>query len=378
MVAKEVKLMALQRGIRIHHYLLPRQLAGESLYPQHLSPAYTDFNNPLSRTRVAGEQGKVRTGSKTSFQLCRLPVRPERGQGQTHNRTLAGLDRQYTVNTIWSGMPGLAVHVPHRSTHSNRKTSPPRATLHEAHTVALEEQLEGTRVTRKGDPGPQLHPYLRWWLEESNVLVGQPLHPVKTCSANIYRRIKRRVGRSLRQAYCKGNLVPSRKQVAQAIQTWPDHSNRVVTSSRSVPSCMLPVASTSSRPVCHQVQQQTATVCITGPRPPGMGSGCTQPFLGGPGPIRFSTSSHLGQSGGKVTGLPLQQDNTDCPSVAQHALFLGSSGNVQTRSCNRALLMATESHSSPGQFPQRQTQGQEGHPLLEPFPGATPVDKGSL
>ena len=61
-----------------------------------------------------------------------------------------------------------------------------------------------------------------------------------------------------------------------------------------------------------------------------MGSGSTQPFLGGPGPIHLSTSSHLGQSGGEVTGLPLQQDNTDCPRVAQHALVLGSSGNVQS------------------------------------------------
>ena len=116
----------------------------------------------------------------------------------------------------------------------------------------------------------------------------------------------------------------------QAIQTWPDHSNRVVTSSRSVPSYMLPVVSASSGPVCPQVQQQTSTVCVTSPRLPGMGSGRIQLFLGGPGPIRLSTSSHLGQSGGEVTGLPLQQDNTDCPRVAQHALVLGSSGNVQS------------------------------------------------
>ena len=38
--------------------------------------------------------------------------------------------------------------------------------------------------------------------------------PSKTCSANIYRRIKRRVGRSLRRAHYKGNLVPTREQVA--------------------------------------------------------------------------------------------------------------------------------------------------------------------
>ena len=39
--------------------------------------------------------------------------------------------------------------------------------------------------------------------------------PSKTCSANLYRRIKRRVGRSLKRAHCKGNLVSSRKQVAR-------------------------------------------------------------------------------------------------------------------------------------------------------------------
>ena len=42
---------------------VPRRLDGESLYPRHLSPAYT---NPLSRTRVAGEQGKVRAGPQTT------------------------------------------------------------------------------------------------------------------------------------------------------------------------------------------------------------------------------------------------------------------------------------------------------------------------
>ena len=90
------------------------------------------------------------------------------------------------------------------------------------------------------------------------------------------------------------------------------------------------MAPASSGPICHQVQQQTSTVCLTGPRTPGMGSGCTQPILGGPGPIRLPTSSHLGQSGGEVTGLPLQQNNSDCPRVAQHALVLGSSSNVKS------------------------------------------------
>ena len=122
---------------------------------------------------------------------------------------------------------------------------------------------------------------------------------------------------------------PAERDSRPAIQTWPDHSNRVVTSSSSVPGCMLKVAPATSGPVCHQIQQQTATVCVTGARPPGLGSGCTQPLLGGPGPIRLPTGSHLGQSGGEASGLPLQQNNSDCSRVAQHALVLGPGGNVK-------------------------------------------------
>ena len=58
---------------------------------------------------------------------------------------------------------------------------------------------------------------------------------------------------------------------------------------------------------------------------------CTHSAL--PGRTCTHTPFHLQPSwasGGKVAGLPLQQDNTDCPRVAQHALVLGSSGNVQS------------------------------------------------
>ena len=155
-----------------------KRLVGESHIPPNLSPAYTDLGSSLSRTRLAGEQGEVRTGSKTGFQLRRLPVRLERGQSQTHTRALADLDRQNSVNSLRSGVSGPAVHVPHRTPNSNRKASPPRLTSYETHTVALE--LEGTRITRKGDTRSQIAPtHLRWWLEESNVLPGQPLHPLK-------------------------------------------------------------------------------------------------------------------------------------------------------------------------------------------------------
>ena len=43
--------------------------------------------------------------------------------------TLAGLDNEDSSHTVWSCVPGPAVHVPHRSIHSNKKkkTSPPRS-----------------------------------------------------------------------------------------------------------------------------------------------------------------------------------------------------------------------------------------------------------
>ena len=116
----------------------------------------------------------------------------------------------------------------------------------------------------------------------------------------------------------------------QAIQARPDHPDRMVPSPRGLLSHTLPVAQAPSGPVCHQVQQQIARVCVTDFRPPGMGSGCTQSVLGRSGPICLPTSSHLGPSGGKAAGLPIQQNHTDCTGVAQHALVLGSSGYVQS------------------------------------------------
>ena len=53
----------------------------------------------------------------------------------------------------------------------------------------------------------------------------------------------------------------------QAIQTRADHSDRMDPPSRGLPGKMLLVAPSSSGPVCHQVQQQTDSICITSPRP---------------------------------------------------------------------------------------------------------------
>ena len=92
---------------------------------------------------------------------------------------------------------------------------------------------------------------------------------------------------------------------------------------------MLLLATAPSGSVCSQVHQQTTTICLTSSRPPDLGNGCTQPVLGRSRPLCLPTSSHPGQSGGEIPGLPIQQDHTVCTRVAEHALVLGPSGHVQ-------------------------------------------------
>ena len=92
---------------------------------------------------------------------------------------------------------------------------------------------------------------------------------------------------------------------------------------------MQQVVPTSNRPLCNKVQQ-TSLVCVTSAGPPGLGSRSTQPAMGGSGPVCLPTSSHLGQSGGEVAGLRLQENQ------AQHALVLGSSVHVHPNSTEPA------------------------------------------
>ena len=112
------------------------------------------------------------------------------------------------------------------------------------------------------------------------------------------------------QVTLKARHIPAECGSRQAIPTRPDHPNRVISPSRGLPSYMQLVAPASNRPICHEVQQ-VASVCVT--RSPGHSSGCTQYAMGGSGCICLPTSSHPRQSGGEVTGHPIEENHSDCP-----------------------------------------------------------------
>ena len=104
-------------------------------------------------------------------------------------------------------------------------------------------------------------------------------------------------------------------------------------------------------PICHEVQQQVALVCVTGTGSPGHSSGCAQSAMVGSGSIHLPTISHIGQSG-DVAGLPIQENHSDCSGVAHHALVLGSSRHVQpnhTEPAQSAQPVDTTIQSDPSQ-----------------------------
>ena len=112
---------------------------------------------------------------------------------------------------------------------------------------------------------------------------------------------------------------------------------------------MQPVGPASNKPICHEVQQQVASVCVTRTGSPGHSSGCTKSSMGGSGHVCLPTSSHLGQSGREVTGLPMQENQSDCSGEAQQVLVLGSNGHVQTDSTESAQPVNTALQSDPSQ-----------------------------
>ena len=195
---------------------IPRRLVGESQIPPGL--AYSRSSENMPRTRLAGEFVKVRAGAKADLRFCRLPVRPQIRSGSTHTGSVAESSGQNIRNTVTTSLSSLAVHVPDRFANSHREASSPRPTTHETHTVASPKQLEGTRITRKGNPDSQVTaPPLTMVATRRQRSYRSTITPNKTCSANIYRHIKRRVGRSLKQTHCKRVMVPTRKQAAHKL-----------------------------------------------------------------------------------------------------------------------------------------------------------------
>ena len=178
---------------------VPRRLVGQSQVPPKLSPTHTDLSSSLSRFGLASERGKIRAGTKINFQFRRLPVRLERGQGQTHTRTLANPTDKNTGNHTMTATE--------KQVHLGRLHMRPTQ-CHLKNNWRVPETLEKTIPIPKS-----LHPHLEWWLEESNVITGQPLHPLKHALQIFTDVSKEGWSAHLNEHMARGNWsVPERKK----------------------------------------------------------------------------------------------------------------------------------------------------------------------
>ena len=197
---------------------VPRRLVGESQIPRNLSPSHPNPGQNVPGPRLVGEFRKIRAGTQAGLRLCRLPVRSQVRPGQTDPGPVAKPSGQDTSTSVTTGLSGPIVHVPDRPTNSHRETSSPRPTAHETPTVASQKQLEGTRISREDYPSTKNPaPSLTMVARRRQCSLRSTITPSTTCSADIYRRIKRRVGRSFKRVHCKRVLVSAGKQAAHKL-----------------------------------------------------------------------------------------------------------------------------------------------------------------
>ena len=408
-LAKEVKLMAIHKGIRIHQYLDDWLVRARS---QHLCLQHTRLLVQMCQNlgwlvnleKSELEPKQVFDFVGYQFDLRSGWVRPTPDRWQSlQDKIQALLSLPTCPVRQFMSLIGLLTAT-EKQVHLGRLHMRP-IQWH------LKKKLEGTRISGKDYPSTEVPaPALMMVASRRQGSSRPTFTPSKTCSANFYRRIKRRVGRSLKRVHYKRVLVHTGKQAAhkpsrtkssfpsiervprslcrknssssnrqyyssilhkqgrrnevgptvcptvenldlvfpatsnsqssthsrplkcdsrQTVQAGSNHPDRVVPPSGSLPTDMHPVAPASNRPVCHEVQPQITSVCLSGTGLPGSSGRCTHSAVGGPGCIRLSTDSHIGQSGGEASGLPVQETRSDCPGVAQHALVLGLDEHVQ-------------------------------------------------
>ena len=406
---------------------VPRRLVSESHIPPGLSPAHPRSSTNLSRTRLASEFGQIGTGTKANLRFCRLSVRPQGRSGPTDSGPVAKPPGQNTGSIVSTDLSGPAIHVPDRFTDSHRKASSLRSAAYEAYTVASQKQLQDTGVTRKGYSNSQVPAPSLTMVARRQCPHRPTITPNKTCSANLYRHIKRRVGRSLKPTHDKRGLVTTRKQAAYKLsgaksslpslervsrhlcRTNSSGGNRKHYSSvihkeggmRSGPLCALlwrtliwctrnqvtlkahhipgrlnVIADKLSRlgqtiqTEWSLLQEVFQATCSRWHRPqidlfatrfnnklPLFVSPVLDPLASAVDALTLpwedlDAYAFLGQSGGEITGHAMQENHSDCPRVAQHALVLGPSGHVQpdpTKSAQPAQPVNTTIKSDPSQ-----------------------------
>ena len=175
---QEVQLMALQRGIRTHQYLddwLVRATSHQ-ICLQHtltLVALCRELGWLVNKEKSELDPKQVFNFVGYQFDLREGKVRPTPEHWQTLTDKILSI-LSGPVSPVWQFMSLIGLlTATEKQVHLGRLHMRP-IQWHLKNNWRVPESLE------KVIPVPRsLHPHFKWWLEESNVLPGQPLHPLK-------------------------------------------------------------------------------------------------------------------------------------------------------------------------------------------------------
>ena len=176
--AKEVKLMAIHKGIRIHQYLdnwLVRAASHRVClqHTQDLVKICQELGWLVNSEKSVLEPKQIFDFVGYQFDLRAGQVRPTPDRWQNlQDKILEILSLPTCLVRQFMSLIGLLTAT-EKQVHLGRLHMRP-IQWHLKNNWRVPESLE------KVIPIPRaLHPHLQWWLEENNVLTGQSLHPIK-------------------------------------------------------------------------------------------------------------------------------------------------------------------------------------------------------
>ena len=182
---------------------VPRRLVTESPFEGNWSTSHPSSVVSLPQTGLAGQHQKVGVESSTGLYLRRLPVRPVDGSGFANSRKMGKLASVAVVFKGSGQLHGQAVHVLDRTLDRHRETGLVRSSPHASHSVAL--TLAGTRGLRESHSSTSLSSASpRLVVRRGKCVKRSALTSIKSRPSTVYRRIKRRLRRSLRDSTARG------------------------------------------------------------------------------------------------------------------------------------------------------------------------------
>ena len=129
------------------------------------------------------------------------------------------------------------------------------------------------------------------------------------------------------------------------VQVQPSTVDRMVTASTGVQADLLKVVHSSCRPVCHSSEPQTPSICVSYPRPKGLGHRCSKHKLDGSHCLCLPSNGSPSQGDPKNQAMPLP-DHSNSPRLARDALVLRP-GTALNRDPNRTFSVNNTTQTVP-------------------------------